>query len=108
MPRDEHSPQRHQIELRVLRALCAGAMGVPEREELMRALENYAWREEEHRVVFQAILSLRRADADSLRENLPGGATRMGFPDIFWEDYFAAGPEENVRLPELLRILREG
>lgn len=83
-------------------------MGVPQREELMRALENYAWREAEHRVVFQAILSLRRADTASLREHLPGAATRMGFPDIFWEDIFTAEPGENMRLPELLRILREG
>lgn len=82
-------------------------MGVPEREELLRVLENYAWREEEHRVVFQAILSLRRADAATLREHLPGAVTRMGFPDIFWEDFFAAKPGENMRLPELLRILRE-
>ncbi|MGH9756144.1 MAG: hypothetical protein ACRD4M_00255 [Candidatus Acidiferrales bacterium] len=108
MSREEHSPQKRENELRVLRALCGDSLGVPEREDLTRKLENYEWSEEEHRVVFQAILSLRRADAASLREHLPGAATRMGFPDIFWEDYFVAGPGENMRFPELLRFLREG
>lgn len=108
MSREEHSAAIHQSEFEILRALCGHALGVPEREELIRNLEDYEWREEEHRVVFQAIMRLRRADADSLREHLPGAATRMGFPDIFWEEYFTAEPGEDARFPELLRILREG
>ncbi|MGH9698269.1 MAG: hypothetical protein ACRD5R_00290 [Candidatus Acidiferrales bacterium] len=108
MSREEHPPQKRENELRVLRALCGDALGLAEREDLTRKLENYEWLEEEHRVVFQAILSLPRKDGASLREHLPGAATRMGFPDIFWEDYFAAEPGEKMRSPELLRFLREG
>ena len=105
MSREEHSPQKLQIELRVLRALCDDALGAPERENLTRNLENYEWSEEEHRVVFQAILSLRRADAASLREHLPGAATRMGFPDIFWEDFFAADPGGKIGFPRDYEVL---
>ena len=106
MPREEHSPENLQIELRILRALCGASLGVSERETLIGNLEDYEWREEEHRVIFQAILKLRRAGAASLREHLPGAATRMGFPDIFWEDYFAADAGENMEIQEQLRILR--
>ena len=108
MPCEEHSPEKIPMELRILRALCGEGLGAAEREEMMEKLKNYEWREAEHRVVFQAILSLGRSQGAALREQLPGAATRMGFPDIFWEDFFSAAPRDKMPIRELLRILQEG
>lgn len=96
-----------ESELKILRALCGKSQDLPAREALIANLENYEWAEEEHRVVFQAILGLGAADAATLREHLPAVATRMGFPDISWEDYFGADPGENIQIQEQLRILRD-
>lgn len=105
MPPEEHPAAIHQSEFDVLRALCGDALSPLEREVLLVSLEGYEWKDEEHRVVFLAILGLGRADAATLRGLLPAAATRMGFPDIFWEDYFAADAGEKIEIQEKLRNL---
>jgi hypothetical protein len=54
----------------------------------MRALENYRWHDPEHRVVYEALQAVRGGARLSLREELPAHATRLGFPDVGWQDYF--------------------
>jgi len=74
------------LELRVLRALCAGAaLGGP---ELFAELASYNWVEAEHRIVYEALSNMPFCDPRSFREQLPSHATRMGFPDVNWDLYF--------------------
>ena len=93
------------MELTVLRAICSGQNAGDLREMSVRGLSVYSWKSAEHRVVFEAIARLRRRDAERLREELPAQATRMGFPDVEWAAYFAAGEEEPADLQVLVREL---
>jgi hypothetical protein len=74
------------------------------RRAVLEALREYAWQEEEHRVVFEALARVRSGDAISLREQLPAHATRMGFPEVEWQLYFAPSAGQND-WRELLREL---
>lgn len=96
------------LERRILRTICASG---PRRETLdtaMREIASHEWRAPEHQIVWEAFMRIPRADVASLRELLPAEATRMGFPDVNWELYFAydcASPEE---LDTLVRRLLNG
>jgi hypothetical protein len=51
-------------------------------------LEKYAWRDPDNRVVFESLCGLScRLSPGQLREQLPAQATRLGFPDVDWENY---------------------
>ena len=102
---DERTTRRLQMELTVLRAICSGQGAGDLREMSVRGLSVYSWKSAEHRVVFEAIVRLGRRDAERLREELPAQATRMGFPDVEWAAYFAAGEEERADLQVLVREL---
>ena len=112
-----------ELEREVLRAMCndppaIAAIGAAhdaareklrehstrdDRLEAIEALRGYAWRDEEHRVVFEALARVRSNDAVPLREQLPAHATRMGFPDVEWNLYF----EPNAGQNDLRELLRE-
>jgi hypothetical protein len=89
------------LETKILRALCNPApplaslrAEVPAaRATILAALSGYSWQAPEHRVVFEALTLLPSRDAKVLREQLPAQATRMGFPDVNWDAYFAAEAE---------------
>jgi hypothetical protein len=58
--------------------------------ELTAKLIRYAWKEQDNRVVFDCLKRLTSAKnimPSQLREQLPAQATRMGFPDVKWENY---------------------
>jgi len=59
------------------------------REAILTALGAHRWRDPEHRVVFEALTFLPGRNTKQLREHLPAQATRMGFPDVNWDEYFA-------------------
>ncbi len=98
-----------ELEREILRAMCGGAIAPAQIEAAREALREYAWRDEEHRVVFEALARARNADAIPLREQLPAHATRMGFPEVNWPLYFNSIPQQraarNFGLQELLRQL---
>jgi len=71
----------------------------------MRELSNHVWQDAEHRVVFEAIQRLSSSDPKLLREQLPAQATRMGFPDVSWDNYFAAQPGTKLDFGSLVREL---
>lgn len=89
---DSHTTRVLALELKVLRALCADPSAEQSRETVIRRLSTRAWESAEHRVVFEAIVRLSGRDSQRLREDLPAQTTRMGFPDVDWDIYFA--PEE--------------
>lgn len=107
MFRDETPAKIPARERALLRSICGNPQDLFARASLLAQLENYEWREEEHRVMFQAILRLRGADSATLREHLPGTVTRMGFPDVDWKDFFPEKSSGDADLCELARHLRD-
>jgi hypothetical protein len=95
-PDPDQSQLVNDLELEVLRAWCASRTGdsssqqTPSKSRAMlrEELLAYNWRKEEHRVVFDAISRLPGRSAAELCQQLPAQATRMGFPDVQWSDYF--------------------
>jgi hypothetical protein len=89
-------PYLLDLESRILRALCTGspAVGIlgthhsSSLAAILVELRAHEWQHPEHRVVFDALTQLQGRDGTELREQLPAQATRMGFPDVNWHEYF--------------------
>jgi hypothetical protein len=92
------------LELRVLRAFCNGA--VSGRDELLAELTTYGWIEAEHRIVYEALSNTPLNGARALREQLPSQATRMGFPDVNWDLFFDGSTMALADLQGLVRQLK--
>src|ERR1700690_3021924 len=71
-----------------------------QRTELVRTLENYAFVEPEHRIVFESIGFLLTRDRVS-KENLAVHLNNRGFPDVDLEKYIAAG---SANIEPLLQV----
>jgi hypothetical protein len=92
------------LESRILRALCSSpspciddsAALTATRTAILAQLRTHRWQDPEHRVVFEALTLLPGRQAKELREQLPAQATRMGFPDVNWERYFAAATDDSA------------
>jgi hypothetical protein len=106
------------LESRILRALCSAALAsssprvddAPARAAILAKLRGHRWQDPEHRVVFEALTSLPGRQAKELREQLPAQATRMGFPDVNWQKYFAAPADASALetlVAELLAVSHE-
>src|SRR5277367_1010922 len=93
MPQQNPSKRILELERETLRALCIRASANARHQDTMRDLSNHVWQDAEHRVVFEAIQRLSSSDPKLLREQLPAQATRMGFPDVSWENYFSPTPK---------------
>ncbi|MGH9714895.1 MAG: hypothetical protein ACRD5M_16495 [Candidatus Acidiferrales bacterium] len=77
-----------ELERRILRTLCSRQIPARDREVAMTQLALHTWRAPENRVVYEALTRMRNRDAASVRNDLPSIATRMGFPDVDWSEYF--------------------
>jgi hypothetical protein len=99
-----------ELELAVLRALCALPGGDDARAKVANELKAYRWKHADHLVIYEALMEINSADRQALRRELPAAVTRMGFPDINWERFFAANattvPPD--RIFELIRELKAG
>ena len=97
-------PECHAIvvlERSVLQVLCHG-----DSQPLKTAasqLSEYRWREPIHQIIFGCLNNLLAGGPHSLRERLAECATRKGFPDVEWDDFFsprqfpAQGADELIR-----------
>jgi hypothetical protein len=96
------------LEWKILRALCS-APPAPDspstppdthhsstRAAILAKLRAHHWQDPEHRVVFEALTLLPGRHSTDLREQLPAQATRMGFPDVNWDHYFAATTDQTA------------
>lgn len=104
-PRDKHIPAA-EVERRLLRVMCSPRTSREQIIGAIKRLANYAWVVPEHAVVFQAIRHAVSLAHGSWRELLPMQATRMGFPDVTWSEYFATDADEPFSLNDLVRKLR--
>ncbi|HXZ14234.1 MAG TPA: hypothetical protein VEG64_17740 [Candidatus Sulfotelmatobacter sp.] len=84
-----HGDRARDLELEILRALCTLAVASAALRSAMVSLERHIWRDPEHRIVYDALRRIHPGRPTALREELPGMATRMGFPDVDWALYFA-------------------
>ena len=92
VPTADKSPTIIELEREILRMLCHphGRADAKSREQAVLRLQAHSWHDAEHRVVFEAVAKLPGREAAELRRQLPAQATRMGFPDVHWETYFAS------------------
>lgn len=95
-------------ELALLRALSVLPRGAALRIHLVNQLEGYRWEHADHRVIYEALVETDIADTETLRRELSAVVTRMGFPDIHWERFFAATPVPPDRILESIRELKAG
>src|ERR1700689_5584463 len=93
MPKPREAQRVFELERETLCALCIRGSANARETTVMRELSNHIWQDAEHRVVFEAIQRLSSSDPKLLREQLPAQATRMGFPDVGWENYFSPTSE---------------
>jgi hypothetical protein len=105
MQEQSQTQQVFELERETLCALCVRASLNAQHPTAMRELSNHIWQDAEHRVVFEAIQRLSSSDPKLLREQLPAQTTRMGFPDVSWENYFSPAPEHKKDFEALVREL---
>ena len=105
MPKQDLTQRVFELERETLCALCVRASMNAQHPTAMRELSNHAWQDAEHRVVFEAIQRLSSSDPKLLREQLPAQATRMGFPDVSWENYFSPAGEGKKDFEAIVREL---
>jgi hypothetical protein len=76
------------LEILALRLLCAGTSQGVVRGGLIPLLRGYRWQNTLHQAVFNAIVSIPSESPEFLQQLLPAKLTRMGFPDVEWEELF--------------------
>lgn len=108
MPNNSPSDSINSLELALLQWLCISEALDDSRKRALSALPGHKWHNADHAIVFDALKRVPDRDKRPLREQLPAVATRMGFPDIAWEDYFVAGaPISEEQIFEILRKLAD-
>jgi hypothetical protein len=94
------------LETLALRLLCAGTTEGAVREGLIPLLRGYTWQSALQRAIFNAIAAIPSDNPEILRQLLPAKLTRMGFPDVEWEELFAplsmSGEEAVVLVRQLV------
>jgi hypothetical protein len=103
-----HNPDSvKNLEREVLRLLCNLSDAPPDRTRAraLCQLASYEWKDADHRVVFNALRRCPGREPPTLRERLPAEATRLGFPDVDWIEYFAESLSCDAK--EIERLTRE-
>lgn len=72
----------------------------------MRDLTDYSWRGAEHRIVYETLARLRASGGESIAEQLPAQATRMGFPDVDWDLYLQSSETARPDISNIIRALK--
>jgi hypothetical protein len=102
MSAPDSSKSTIDAERKILQALCATEIDSVDWLRFLGRLALHAWTAPEHRVVFEALRALRSHEATARREQLPAQATRMGFPDVDWGNYFGVRPSGGAEIEKLV------
>jgi len=81
MSGDDKKRATVETERALLAVICQSVRDDSIRCELFQHLERYDWQSSDCRAIYEAIVR-RPFDPRNLREDLPAGLTRIGFPDI--------------------------
>jgi hypothetical protein len=84
--------------------LCAGTLEGAVRDVLVPLLRAYQWQCSLHQALFDAIAAVPSEDPQLFRQLLPAKLTRMGFPDVEWEEFFAP---PSVAKEEAIALIRQ-
>jgi hypothetical protein len=98
---NDHSVVEEERE--ILRALCRG---VVHSRATLDSLRSYRWRESQHQVIFDFLMSVPGVSAELIREQLPSHLTRRGFPDfdLSWLKPSTQAQEDVERLIQRLTV----
>ncbi|MFZ0037715.1 MAG: hypothetical protein WAK91_09850 [Candidatus Acidiferrales bacterium] len=99
---DEDNAGTLAMERALLAALCQYSQDDPFRKQILELLSFYNWRSGDHRAVYDA-LARWKAEPAEIRNGIAARLTRIGFPDIDVEPYFAPTGDLTVRAFERLR-----
>jgi hypothetical protein len=77
------------IEIQVLHALCLGTRQGSVKEAGKSLLRDYRWHNALHQALWNSLCAIPSDDPEILRQLLPAQMTRLGFPDVEWEELFA-------------------
>src|ERR1700674_2115638 len=103
---DGSVPQILTLEREILCSLCCAPDSATARDAILRSLAHHAWHDPEHRIVYEALNRMRSRGPAAVREELPATATRMGFPDVDWNLYFAENEiRGHLKIKALVRAL---
>ena len=91
------------IEIQVLRILCLGTLQGPVGEIAKSLLRGYLWRNSLHQALWNALCAIPSENPEILRQLLPAQMTRLGFPDVEWEEIFAP---QSVSKEEAIALMR--
>jgi hypothetical protein len=94
-----------ELEREVLRSLC-GMASVRDAQRYAAQLENHPWADSECRIVYEALMRTVAREIKAWRNELPAEATRMGFPDVEWENYFTSKRTRRDQLETRIVSLR--
>ncbi len=94
-----------EIEKLVLRALCHGVLQGNDLEQAFRILAEHRFADPQHELLFAALSALRRADLQTIHEQLPARLTNLGFPDVDLASYLEAPAPSALETLEALRRL---
>src|ERR1700686_4813701 len=106
MPPSSEKESEHALELIVLRALCQGTPEGSVRGSARRILGSYRWHEPLHQAVFEVIMSMPRHDSKVVRDLLPAGLPRRGFPDFNLPDFFGVRAVARKRVEAAMQRLK--
>jgi len=90
----------------VLQALCT--QGPEYLKSAGSLLAGYGWREPIHQIIFTCLTGLSARSPLTVRERLAECATRKGFPDVDWAEFFPASVISTGEFAVILRQLLVG
>lgn len=96
------------IEIQVLRILCLGTHQGSVREIARSLLRSYPWRNALHQALWNALRAIPSENPEILRQLLPAQMTRLGFPDVEWEEIFAPHSLSKAEAIALMRRMVRG
>jgi DnaB-like helicase N terminal domain len=104
--REEQRLSSHEIERRLLAALCAATLDRKTRAQILKRLSAHTFANPDHEIIFQALRKMPpRATGRQIRETLSSRLTLLGFPDIDVEPIFELSPPSSDTITQLLQQL---
>ena len=103
---NSHPSHPADFERAILRALCAAAINPDVWQEIRPLLADYAWRNPDHAVIYEAIVRVKAHGGSITLSHIAAQTTRMGFPDLDLDGYFPSIGESGSNVIQLVHQLR--
>jgi len=95
------------MELAVVRALCTGVLQGSTRQQVLRWLDTYAFRDVIHQLIFDTVREIRPEPPELIRQQLPARLTQKGFPEVDFEKFLTPPGLSSSEALELAEKLRD-